>query len=120
MLEIDTDAARRVEAINLTPDVIEQRQLVLRMIAPRPGERVLDVGVGPGLLTCEVAAMVGPSGRVCGIDISASMLALASTRLAKAATPHELRTGSAEKIPYPDGEFDVAVSTQVLEYAPDI
>ena len=37
-----------------------------------PGERVIDIGTGPGLLAAEIAAAVGPDGLVCGIDISNS------------------------------------------------
>jgi 2-polyprenyl-3-methyl-5-hydroxy-6-metoxy-1,4-benzoquinol methylase len=44
------------------------------------GERVIDIGTGPGLLAAEIAAAVGPDGLVCGIDISDSMLALARAR----------------------------------------
>ena len=82
----------------------------------RPGERVLDVGVGPGFLAAEMAAEVGAGGMVAGIDVSQSMLALAKEWEAMI----DLRAGSAGAIPYPDAGFDVAVSTQVLEYVADI
>ncbi len=121
ILDFDAVAARQVEAVYTTPDVVEQRRRVLDALAPRPGERVIDIGVGPGLLAAEIAAAVGPDGLVCGVDVSDSMLALAASR---ADTPGsgriELRPGGAERLPYPDGSFDAAVSTQVFEYVQDI
>lgn len=115
MLRFDEEGARRVEAAYTTPDVVDQRRVVRGWLELKAGERVLDVGVGPGFLAAEMAAEVGTDGFVAGIDVSESMLALARTRAAV-----DLRVGGAEAIPYPDASFDVAVSTQVLEYVPDI
>ena len=121
MLRFEAEDARRLEAVYLTQDVVAQRREVLRLLALAPGERVLDVGSGPGLLAVEMAAAVGPSGRVCGIDVSDSMLALARGRKsALDSAPLEYLSGGVERLPYQDGAFDVAVSTQVLEYVPDI
>lgn len=117
MIQFDAETSRRVEAIYATPDVVEQRRVVRRALVLRPGERVLDIGTGPGLLAAEMAAEVGPGGRVCGIDISDSMLAIAQAR---AHAPIEFRRGNANEIPYAEGSFDVAVSTQVFEYVADI
>jgi SAM-dependent methyltransferase len=116
MLHFDDEGARRVEAAYTTPDVVAQRRVVRGWLALTPGERVLDVGVGPGFLAAEMAAEVGPGGLVAGIDVSGSMLELARRR----APGVDLRVGGAEAIPYPDASFDVAVSTQVLEYVPDV
>jgi arsenite methyltransferase len=52
-LQFDEDASRRVEEIYTTPDVVGQRQAILRALALQPGERVIDIGSGPGLLACE-------------------------------------------------------------------
>ena len=121
MLEFDADASRRIEAIYTTPDVVEQRREVLRELALLPGEHVIDVGSGPGLLAAEMAAVVGAKGRVCGIDVSDSMLAMATARpAAPDSAPCEFRPGGADHIPYADASFDAAVSTQVLEYVEDV
>jgi ubiquinone/menaquinone biosynthesis C-methylase UbiE len=120
-LRFDDAESRRVEAVYTTPDVVEQRRTVLGLLDLRPGERVLDVGVGPGFLASEMAAAVGPTGLVCGVDPSGSMLALARARIADGpAAPVDLRTGTATGIPYSDERFDAVVSTQVLEYVGDI
>jgi ubiquinone/menaquinone biosynthesis C-methylase UbiE len=74
MIDFDEDVSRRVESVYTTQDVIEQRRVVRQTLALRPGERVPDIGVGPGFLATEMAAEVGAGGRVCGIDPSESML----------------------------------------------
>jgi arsenite methyltransferase len=121
MLQFDAEASRRVEATYTTPDVVEQRQAVLGALGLRPGERVIDIGTGPGLLAAEIAAVVGPDGLVCGIDSSDSMLALARSRPTRpSSAPIELRQAGADRLPYAAASFDVAVSTQVLEYVKDV
>jgi ubiquinone/menaquinone biosynthesis C-methylase UbiE len=121
MLQFDAEASRRVEAIYMTPDVVEQRQAVLGALGLRRGERVIDIGTGPGLLAAEIAAAVGPDGLVCGIDISDSMLALARARATRpSSAPMEFRQAGADRLPYAQASFDVAVATQVLEYVKDV
>jgi arsenite methyltransferase len=116
VFQFDDEGSRRLEAAYLTPDVVAQRRSVRGWLELRPGERVLDVGVGPGFLAAEMAGEVGANGLVAGIDVSQSMLTLAKERDAAL----DLRAGSAGSIPYPDASFDVAVSTQVLEYVADV
>lgn len=118
-IQFGEEASRRVEAIYTTPDVVAQRREVLRALELRPGERVLDMGSGPGFLALDMGVAVGPSGRVCGIDISESMLAMSRARCAGQPWV-EFHPGDAIRLPFPDGEFDVAVSTQVYEYVGDI
>jgi arsenite methyltransferase len=65
-LQSDEEATRRVETTYLTPDVVAQRQATLPALELRPGERVLDIGSGPGLLAQEMAITVGSGGRVWG------------------------------------------------------
>jgi ubiquinone/menaquinone biosynthesis C-methylase UbiE len=69
-----------------------------------------------------MAAEVGPQGRVCGIDISDSMLAIAAARvdIGGAGAPIELTLAPAGRIPFGPGSFDVVVSTQVFEYLDDV
>ncbi len=118
-LEFDAACARRVEKVYLTPDVVAQRGTVLEALALEAGERVLDIGSGPGLLVRDMAEAVGAQGRVRGVDLSADMLALSKARCA--AQPWvAFEIADAAGLPYPDAAFDAAVSTQVYEYVPDI
>jgi arsenite methyltransferase len=118
-LEFDEAAARRVERTYATPDVVDQRVQVLELLAPQVGERVLDVGSGPGYLARSIGAAVGPTGAVHGLDPSAAMNALARARCGGCPWI-TIDDGDALAMPYPDGSFDAAVSTQVYEYVADM
>ena len=115
----DGAAARRIEQVYLTPDIIEQRRATRALLRLRPGETVLDVGCGPGFLLAEMADEVGASGKVNGIDASAAMIALARNRCARAPAI-DLREANALALPFADEAFDVVISTQVYEYVADI
>jgi arsenite methyltransferase len=120
-LRFDDEASRRIEAIYSTPDVVAQRQAVSNAIEVKPGERVLDIGSGPGFLAAEMAASAAPNGTVVGTDTSGSMLAIAAARI-DSVSDVELRFEQADacSLPYADADFDVVVSTQVYEYVQDI
>lgn len=118
-ITFDAQAAKSLLVTYQTPDLVAQRARVLELIAPRPGERVLDVGVGPGLLAYDLARLVGPKGRVTGLDLSPDMIALARERLAEFPQARCVE-GDAEALDLPDAGFDAAVSTQVYEYVADM
>src|SRR5262245_31695044 len=103
----DAETARKVEAVYLTPDVVVQRRATLEVLQLAEGERVLDIGSGPGLLAHEMATAVGHTGRVSGIDTSEPMLDMSRQRCV--AQPWvEFRQADATRLPYPDGSFDAA------------
>jgi SAM-dependent methyltransferase len=86
----------------------------------RPGQRVLDLGTGTGAVAERAAALVGPSGEVLGVDISAAMLAQARRRLAaRGLDGVVLREGPAEALPAPDGGFDAVLASLSLMYVID-
>ena len=117
--QFDEKSARKVEAIYLTPDVAAQREKVLELLASVSGERVLDIGCGPGLLACELGKRVGARGKVHAIDLSEPMLGLARTRCA-GNDRIRIQRADAAALPFADGEADAAVITQVYEYLPDV
>jgi ubiquinone/menaquinone biosynthesis C-methylase UbiE len=121
VLEFDDAASRHVEATYSTADVVEQRRAFLDLVALSPGERVLDVGSGPGILAAEMAEAVGAEGKVHGVEPSGSMLALARARdLPDEAAPVEFTQGDASTLPFGDATFDAVVATQVYEYVQDM
>ena len=117
--KFDDRAARKIEIMYQTADVVDQRLLTHKMLELRAGEAVLDIGCGPGLLAHEMAKTVGPGGRVCGIDLSGDMVAIAMRRCADQGWT-EFEQADAAALPYPEDIFDAAASTQVYEYVEDV
>lgn len=90
---------------------------MLDAVAPRTGEKVLDVACGTGLVTRRIAALVGPSGKVMGTDISEVMVARAKADTSSANV--SFRRMDAEALDLPDGVFDVVVCALGYMYLPD-
>jgi len=88
---------------------------VLDAAAVAPGDRVVDVGCGTGVLARAAAEQVGPSGDVVGLDRNDGMLQVA--RRSPAAV--DWRAGRAEALPFPDGAFDRVVSQCALMFFDD-
>jgi SAM-dependent methyltransferase len=99
--------------------VVEQRSAVVRALCLAPGQQVLDIGSGPGLLLRELALSVGPEGAAVGLDLAAPMLEAARRRCAGLAQV-ALEQGDAAALPFADARFDALVTTQVYEYVRDI
>jgi arsenite methyltransferase len=85
-----------------------------------PGEHVLDLGCGAGTDTLVAAQMVGPTGRVTGIDMTREMLSRArAAAAAMGATNVDFVEGDVEQLPFPAESFDVAISNGVIDLIPD-
>jgi SAM-dependent methyltransferase len=80
----------------------------------RAGERVLDVGCGPGALTSALAAVVGAE-RVAAIEPSEPFAAACRARVPGA----RVEVGAAEALPFGDGEFDHALAQLVVNFMAD-
>lgn len=84
------------------------------------GESILDIGCGAGVDTIVAALMVGPKGRVVGIDLTPEMLERARENLRKASLENvSFRKGSAEDLSFPESSFDVVISNGVFNLVPD-
>jgi SAM-dependent methyltransferase len=81
----------------------------------QPGDRVLDVGCGTGVLARAAAARVGPAGHVVGLDPNDGMLAVARTT----SDAVQWRAGTAEALPFADASFDRVVSQFALMFFAD-
>ncbi len=85
-----------------------------------PGRRVLDVGCGTGDPTLQVAVLVGPHGRVLGIDLADDMLAIARERAAALGLAHvEFRTADVSTVALEPDAFDVVLGRWSLIYVAD-
>lgn len=118
-IAFDADVARSLERMYMTPDVVGQRARFLQLAGVRPGERVLDVGVGPGLLCADMAPIVGKTGCIAGVDQSDAMIAFAQERCSEFPWT-DFRESDATALPFADESFDLVTSTQVYEYVPDM
>ena len=90
------------------------------LAAPQPGEQVLDVACGTGVVSLAMAAAVGPGGSVLGVDLSDGMVASAAAR-AQAAGISQARFArmDAEALTLPAASFDLVVCALGLMYLPD-
>src|SRR5262245_21755655 len=85
-MEYDSSFAELQQAASRTQEYGARRAATLSALEARNGEAILDVGCGSGLFLRELAEIVGPSGRACGIDLSVQQLQAA--RLNCAGHPH--------------------------------
>ena len=118
-MEFDETTAKALEVIYGTRDVRRRRELVQEAIGASAGERLLDVGCGPGFYVAELLERVGESGHVTGVDTSKPMLAIAARRVEGHANV-ELLEAPATALPFDSDSFDAAISVQVLEYVEDV
>jgi ubiquinone/menaquinone biosynthesis C-methylase UbiE len=87
------------------------------LLRVRPGATILDVGCGAGADLRELAALVGRSGRVVGIDSSSTMVAQARERTA--GLPVECQVGDAHALAFGDERFDACRADRVLQHLAD-
>jgi SAM-dependent methyltransferase len=80
------------------------------------GAAVLDIGCGAGVDTLVAARLVGPKGRVVGVDVTAEMVQRGQAHLALMPSVGNVsfQTADAESLPFPDNDFDVIISNGVF------
>ncbi|MCX6032058.1 MAG: methyltransferase domain-containing protein [Chloroflexi bacterium] len=103
------------------PDQAEINAALCDVLVPRPGERILEVGSGSGVLCRLIAPRVAPGGLVVGLDIAPDMAAAARRYADEEDLGEAVRfdVGPAEALPYPAASFDAVVAVRLLLHAAD-
>jgi SAM-dependent methyltransferase len=92
-------------------------RVVVEHASPQPGERVLDLACGTGIVARRLASMAGAAGRVEGVDVNPAMLDVA--RAHPGSAPVTWRQGNGMALDLADASFDLVVCQQGLQFFPD-
>lgn len=114
--EIEDERIARYEQMFVWHDA---QEVLLAPAELKPGQRVLDVGAGPGFFAGGLASLVGPDGQVDGVDINARFVADANARHADDPRVNFHHVDN-HVLPFEDGTFDRVICKNVLEYVPDL
>lgn len=102
------------------PHPVITRDRLRAVLAPLPGERLLEIGVGTGYYTLDMAEWVGPEGRVEIFDLQQEFLDHVGRRAAERGLANLVPTqGDATALPYEDASVDAVALTAVLGEIPD-
>jgi ubiquinone/menaquinone biosynthesis C-methylase UbiE len=93
--------------------------VLVERAALQPGERVLDVACGTGIVARLAAPQVGPGRHVTGLDLNPGMLAVARALPPGLGAAVDWREGSAVALPFADATYDVVLCQQGLQFFPD-
>lgn len=107
-----------LDAVAATEAARSYKRGLLAALAVEPGQRVLDVGCGPGTDLAALAAAAGPAGAVFGIDQDPRMVATARARMAGRPTV-QVRQADARRLPFEDHGIDRARADRVLMHVAD-
>lgn len=94
-------------------------QFLTEIASLQPGDRVLDVACGTGSVARAAAPLVGPQGKVTGLDINEGMLQMAERISGENHLKIEWRLGNALALPFPDHSFERAFCQQGLQFIED-
>jgi ubiquinone/menaquinone biosynthesis C-methylase UbiE len=117
------DAAWFIEFMDLAnslPEYARIRRSLAEGLGDLRGRRILDVGCGTGDDTLELAGLVGPGGRVVGVDVSEVMVAEAQRRAAGTYLPVAYQLDDLRRLAVRDGAFDGVRAKLVLMHCADI
>lgn len=117
--QVDTTVARAYEQ-HMVPGMFARwAEIIVAIANPQPGEHVLDVACGTGIGARIAARAAGASGKVSGIDIDPGVIEVARELGRSNPTPMEWHCSSALKLPFADGQFDLCLCLQGLQFFPD-
>jgi ubiquinone/menaquinone biosynthesis C-methylase UbiE len=107
-----------LDMLDRLPDIQAARATTIERMQLAPGHKVLDVGCGIGGATLRFADAVGPGGLAAGVDVSSTLIDVATRRVGERCGV-QFRIGDARGVPYPAASFDFAYSERVFLYLPD-
>ncbi|HEX2072320.1 MAG TPA: methyltransferase domain-containing protein, partial [Geodermatophilus sp.] len=113
--QIPLGAAELYEARFVPAIFAEWAPLLATVAGVRPGQAVLDVACGTGIVARTVADRLGGTGRVVGVDLNEAMLTVAR----RVRPDLDWRPGDAADLPFPDGSFDAVLCQMALMFFPD-
>ncbi len=113
--QVSADQAEAYEA-RFVPALFRQWvEPVLQAATVGPGDRMLDVACGTGVVARTAAERVAPDGRVTGVDLNPAMLAVAR----RVAPDIDWRQSDVAALPFPDHDFDVVICQAAIFFFPD-
>jgi len=113
--QISAEQAEIYESAFVPAIFAQWSPMLLDAVGAEPGQRVLDVACGTGVLARTAADRVGPTGKVVGVDLSEGMLSVARRLRPDIAW----QRGDATDLPLADADFDVTVCQSALMFMPD-
>ena len=116
--QLERASAELYERLLVGPVTSVWAQDLVERVELRPGTRVLDVACGTGVVARLAASQVGAGGRVSALDVNRGMLAVARSLPAPRGAPIEWLEGSADELPFGDGELDVVLCQLGLQFFP--
>jgi ubiquinone/menaquinone biosynthesis C-methylase UbiE len=113
--QLSTEAAEVYESTFVPALFAEWAPLLVDLAGVTPGQSVLDVACGTGIVARTAAERLGGAGRVTGVDVNEGMLAVAR----RVRPDLEWRAADAAGLPFPDASFDAVLCQMALMFFPD-
>ena len=113
--QIPIEAAEFYEAAFVPAFFAQWAPILCGAAGVTPGQRVLDVACGTGIVARTAADLVAPDGAVVGVDLNEAMLTVAR----RVRPDIEFHQGNADALPFADESFDTALSQMALMFFPD-
>ena len=117
--QLERTSAELYERYLVPPVTLPWARDLVQRVGLRSGVRVLDVACGTGVVARLAASKVGEGGRVAALDLNPGMLAVGQSTEAPEGAEITWREGSADTLPFGDGEFDVVLCQLGLQFFPN-
>jgi ubiquinone/menaquinone biosynthesis C-methylase UbiE len=119
LLNLSVDAAQHYEHQTVPTVMRSHTEALLQQITLHPGERILDLACGTGLVTRLLVTKFPTVASVTGVDINPAMLALARRLMPATSIPITWQESDACTLRFPPASFEVVVCQQGLQFIPD-